>query len=279
MAGVGSLRALLLGLLLSACARVTPSQEAALLADTGQTGAAIRLLEQHLKEQPEAIAERRLLIRLFGSAGRLRDASRQAELLDARLGRTSPVPWIELGHAHELAHRYDSALELYDRAASVAPTDARGPRTGGMRAARWGELELAEPRLVEALRRDVRDAESWHVLGLVRLHRADLPGAESAYRAGLRADPQALQNRIGLATLALLRDDPQSALAEYDAILAARPSYLDAQLGRSWALLKLGRLDEARAALDQAADRGADVRVIQRQRQLLNAARARSRTP
>jgi tetratricopeptide (TPR) repeat protein len=271
---------LLFGLLLAlaGCTSVTASQQAALLADKGQTAAAVQLLEQHLRRHPTSITERRLLVRLLGSAGRLADAARQAGTLDRQLGGNSPLPWIDLGHAQELAHRYDAALELYDRAARVAPRDALGPRTGGMRAAHWGELELAEPRLAEAARRDPRDPETWHVLGLVRVHLGELDAAAHAYWAGLRADPRAIQNRVGLATIALLRDDPRSALSQYDAILQTKPSYADAELGRSWALLQLGRLDEAQRALDHAEARGAATGPIQRQRELLNAARARVRS-
>src|SRR5690606_7147240 len=119
-----------------------------------------------LEAYPDARDERRMLIRLYGSVGELDAAQAQTERLAGMLGGASPVPWVELGHAYELAHRYEEALGSYDRAAQVAPDDPLGPKQGGMRAARWGELALAEPRLVEALRRAPRDAEVWHALGL-----------------------------------------------------------------------------------------------------------------
>ena len=106
---------------------------------------------------------------MLALSGDLGGARKEAERLSALLGPTSPVPWIELGHAHELQHKYDEALTLYDRAAEVAPRDPSGPGTGGLRAARWGEPELAEPRLEEALRRNPGDARLWHALGLVRV--------------------------------------------------------------------------------------------------------------
>jgi Tfp pilus assembly protein PilF len=90
-----------------------------------------------------------------------------------------------------------------------------------------------------------------------------------AYRSGLRADPHALDNRVGLATVALLRGDAAAALAEYDALVAARPKFADAQLGRSWALMKLGRLDDAQRALDRAQELGASSRSLGAQRRAL----------
>jgi tetratricopeptide (TPR) repeat protein len=210
---------------------------------------------------------------VLGVLGDLAAAERQAEVLAAKLGRR-PEPWLELGHAYELCHRYDEALALYDRAAAIAPADPQGPRTGGLRAARWGEAELAEPRLVEALRRRPSDASVWHALGLVRMRLNDLAGAQSAYESGLRADPGALANRLGLATLAVLLDRPEQALVEYDAIVASRPSFADARLGRSWALIRLRRYAEAERAIEQGARLGASPRAVQAQRRLIARLRA-----
>ncbi len=253
-----------------ACASTaTPVQEAALLSDKGRDAEAIAVLEARLVKHPEAVAERRMLLRLQAVVGNLGKAKEQAEELARRLGPGSPVPWIELGHALELAHRYDEALGLYDRAAEVAPSDPAGPREGGLRAARWGEAELALPRLEEALRRDSSAADLWHALGLVRVRLGDLPGAQVAYDSGLVADPRALENRIGLATLALRRHDPAGALRQYDLVLEERPGYADGYLGRSWALIALGRLADAKAAIEEARRRGASPRAIELQTRLL----------
>jgi len=240
-----------------------------MLVQKGRPAEAVQELEAYLKKHPEAVAERRLLIRVHASMGQMGHAQEQARALAKVLGPASPVPWVELGYALELGHRYDEALEQYDRAAEVAPRDPLGPLTAGLRAARWGEPELAEPRLVEALRRDPRNAQAWHALGLARARLGKLDGAALAYQSGLRADPQALENRVGLATIALLRGDAASALGEYDALVSARPNFADAHLGRSWALMKLGRLDDAQRALDRAQELGASARPLGAQRRAL----------
>jgi Flp pilus assembly protein TadD len=226
-------------------------------------------LRDYLAKHPDAVAERRQLIRVEASRGQWGAAEQELARLEKQLGPKSPVPLVELGHALELNHRYDEALAAYDQAAAVAPADPLGPLTGGLRAARWGELELAEPRLREAVRRGPKDPAAWHALGLVELSRGDWTGAERAYRAGLLADPNALENRVGLATLSLTRGDLAGALVQYDAIVASRPNLADAQLGRSFALIGLGRFEDARHALDEAARLGGSPQVIARQRREL----------
>jgi tetratricopeptide (TPR) repeat protein len=267
--------------LLSGCAfsHPDPASQARLLVDKGQPAEAARVLEAELAKHPDAISERRLLLRIEASRGQLGRAEVQAEALAKALGPASPVPWVELGYALELNHRYDEALEQYDRAAEVAPRDPLGPLTGGLRAARWGEAELAEPRLGEALRRDPRNAVAWHALGLVRTQRGDLDGAAIAYSSGLKADPRALEDHVGLATLALLRGDAVAALREYDAIVSVRPRFADAQLGRAWALMKLGRLDDAQRALDRARELGANRRALLAQERALATLQRSPRAP
>jgi tetratricopeptide (TPR) repeat protein len=275
---VGALAALLLAMFVLACARTpeSPLQRALLLADKGREREAVAELEAYLARYPNAVRERRLTIRLNGSLGDLGAARAHAEALSRSLGSGSPIPWLELGHAEELGHRYDAALELYDLAAQVAPRDPAGPRTGGWRAAHWGELEVAEPRLAEAVRRDPNDARTWHTLGLVRTKLGDLAAAEQAYRAGVQRDPGGLDNHIGLATLGLVRDDPASVLEAYETVLRLDPDFADAILGRSWALVRLGRFAEAERAIDDAARLGASSRSVEKQRRWLADERAKS---
>jgi tetratricopeptide (TPR) repeat protein len=259
--------------LLAGCATNGSSafERATSLAREHREADAIRILRAELEQHPDDTKSRRLLIRVLALTGDLGAASREVEALGRQLGEHDPLPFIELGHAYELAHEYDKALEMYDHATEIAPADARGPREGGMRAAHWGEAEWAHPRLEEAVRRGANDIEVWHALGLVRVHAQDFDGAERAYRAGLSLDPQALEFHLGLATVAALRGDAGAALAEYDSILARRPAWAPGHLGRAWALGRLGRKQEALAALAQAEKLGGDAGAVSAQRKALDA--------
>ncbi len=170
-----------------------------------------------------------------------------------------PRAWIDLGHGYELQHRWDDALAAYDEAARVAPEDPRGPREGGLRCAKWGEKEAARARLEEAVRRGDDEPATYHALGLVRLALGDRAGARQAYGAGL-ATPKGKSDAtcvLGLATVAVLADDGGEALRWYDELALRRPQLAAAQLGRAWALAKLGRFADADAALEEAKVRGA----------------------
>ena len=256
---------------LSACTPPSATVRAQALVRQNREDEAVATLRRRLEAHPEDVPARRLLVRVLAVTGDLVAARGEVAELAKWLPPNDPSPYIELGHALELTHRYDEALEAYDEAARVAPASPDGPREGGMRCARWGELEEARPRLEEALRRGAHDGATWHTLGLVRLHLADYDGAVEAYRAGASADPKGAENWLGLATVGIVRGDPGLALEAYDQVLARSPRFAAAELGRAWALANLGRRDEAARALRRAEEMGAPARNVARQRAALAA--------
>lgn len=253
------------------CAPTSPLDKAIELTRNHQEDEAIKMLRAWLDKHPEDLKARKLLIRVLAETGDLPEAKLQIDDLTRRLPANDPTPSIELGHAYELAHKFEEALAAYDEAAKIAPNSPVGPHEGGMRAAHWGEAEAAEPRLTEAVRRGQKDAETFHALGLVRVHTGDLDGAEQAYRAGLTVDPEAIENWLGLATVAVVRGDGALALTAYDALLAKRPNYAAASLGRAWALGKLGRKNDAKQELAHALALGAPKKMVDKQLAALDA--------
>ncbi len=253
----------------ASCVTLSPVDRALSLSRQERRSEAEEVLRAELRDHPGDLAARKLLVRFLGFDGDLDAARAQVSELRARTPHGDPSPEIELGHAYELAHRFEDALAQYDEAAAIAPESPSGPLEGGMRCARWGEVEEARPRLEEAIKRGARTAETYHALGVVRLHLHDIDGAEQAYKDGLRADPSHDENTIGLATVAIMRDDAQGALAAYDALVKRHPSYAAGHLGRAWALAKLGRKSDASAALDRAEALGAPKANIDKQRAAL----------
>jgi cytochrome c-type biogenesis protein CcmH/NrfG len=140
-------------------------------------------------------------------------------------------------------------------------------------------VEVARPRLEEAIRRGANDVETWHALGLVRLHLGDMDGAEQAYRGCAAASPAAPECWLGLASVGVARGDAAAALAAYDHVMALRPRFAAGELGRAWALAKLGRKDEASRAIDHAEELGAPAAQVARQRAMLAVPPAPGPTP
>lgn len=229
-------------LLLVACHTLTPREHALLLLSRGDTRAGVAELEA------------------------IRDRS-----------PSDPRAWIDLGHGYELQHRFDDALAAYDEAAHVAPTDPRGPREGGMRCAKWGEHEAARARLEEAIRRGDDDPATFHALGLVRLQLGDRKGARAAYQAGLKS-PRGGSDAtcvLGLATLAVVEENPAEALRWYDELIARRPNVGAAYLGRAWALASLKRFDEADTAVNDGIKHGAGDDDVARMRKFIKEQRTK----
>lgn len=266
----GSVLAILLaGLATTGCARPSVTDRAMTLTRTGHPEQAIALLEERLKARPDDARARRVLVRVYASTGNLTAAKKEVDELRTRGAADDPTAYLELGHAYELAHDYDEALAAYDEAARVAPSSPAGPREGGLRAARWGEAEVAIERLEEAVRRGAHDAETLHALALCRLHVRDLDGAATAYSEALAVDPGSVENYVGLASVALVREDYAGALRAYDALRAKRPELAAAELGRAYALAKLGRREEATRAIDRAEALGAPSKNVGRLRELV----------
>jgi Flp pilus assembly protein TadD len=213
---------------------------------------------------------------LLLSRGQIRDGVVELEKLRDAEPR-NPGAWIDLGHGYELLHRYDDALAAYDEAAHVAPNDPRGPREGGLRAAKWGEHQAARARLEEALRRGDDEPATYHALGVVRLQLGDRKGAREAYTAGMRSrnGERDATNVLGLATLAVVEDNPKEALGWYEELIKRRPRVAAPHLGRAWALGRLGRFDEANQAIDAALALGALAEDCARMRRFVAEQRAK----
>jgi len=253
------------------CVQPTPVERAMALGRQHREEEGVVLLRRELAARPDDLAARRLLIRLLAVSGNLAAAREEVEALAHRLPEGDPSPSIELGHALELAHQFDEALVAYGRAGEIAPASPVGPLEAGRRTARWGEWAASRGFLEEAIRRGAAGADVWHTLGLVRLNLHDLDGAREAYRTGATADPRSFDCWVGLATVALASRDWTGGLAAYDALLRLRPTWGDGELGRAWALAKLGRPVEAARALDHAEELGAQPAAVAKQRALLTA--------
>ena len=99
------------------CARPSATDRAIALVRQHREAAAAAVLRERLAARPDDVGARRLLIRVLALAGDMVEARGEVDALARRLPSGDATALIELGHALELAHRYDEALAAYDDAA------------------------------------------------------------------------------------------------------------------------------------------------------------------
>jgi Tfp pilus assembly protein PilF len=175
--------------------------------------------------------------------------------------------------------------------ASSAPLPAKAIalNQAGAEAAARGDLSTAEARLALALEYNPKFTEAWVNLGLVELRRGnleranadfrearklneDLPTphhglglvaerrgealeAESYYRAALRVDPGFAAARINLARSLFARQKFEESRSEFLRLTQVAPDQVSGFAGLAETLLRLVRVAEAKASLDEAETR------------------------
>ncbi|MCG8423552.1 MAG: tetratricopeptide repeat protein [Proteobacteria bacterium] len=160
---------------------------------------------------------------------------------------TSTTSLIERAEAAEAERRYDRARTLYQQAKREAPdveSRALAARSFGRALIFWGDYELADRQLEEAATLVPTDPGTWHDLGILRGHRGDVAGAESAFRRSIAVRPGDPRSRIALAALLWRHQRHRKALHEYRALAAIDlPGHLRDQV--NWAIQTLqARLEE-----------------------------------
>jgi tetratricopeptide (TPR) repeat protein len=239
---------------------------------------------------------------LFVLAVRANDLAGAAKVADAMMGAlpNSPGALAARGYAHELAGEESQAKALYDRALAVDRTAALANNYlagKAVRAGQWpdvirysrlalvsdpqsvnaylnlatayyetNQLELARLVLANALGIDSQSAPLHNMLGLVLLKMDNVRDALAEFNVAVQLDAGNLDARMNAGTLTLSYSDFDTALAHFDAVLAAKPDNRAAVLSRGVALRGLQRYEDAEAVyqgLVQANGRDFEARYNQ----------------
>jgi arylsulfatase A-like enzyme/Tfp pilus assembly protein PilF len=118
-----------------------------------------------------------------------------------------------------------------------------------------GEFQSAEAELDGVLRRDPGNRLARRYLGDLAEARGDLAGAEAAHRRSLSLDPSDREASLRLAAVLCQGGKFEEALAALGPILRGEEPFPDARGWEGVALLGLGRIPEARRALEEAVGR------------------------
>ena len=121
-----------------------------------------------------------------------------------------------------------------------------------------GQLVEAEQIYLSTLRREPKQFDATHLLGVIYLQRRQFKAAEEQIGLAIQINPRIADayNNLGQVLEQLERLD--EALARYDTALALRPDYLDALNNRGNVLRHLHRHNEALASYNKAIARKPD---------------------
>jgi len=157
---------------------------------SGDTAAAIRLLEQSLDHQRDYQPALRMLVSVYERTGDLTSAARAAE--------------------RAIAH------DALDSDTLITSADI---------ALQQGQLAQAQADLGRALTVHEDSPEANNLLGLIELRLGAPDEAEQSFRSALRAEPAMEDARVNLANLLTERGKLAEAQTELERLLAASPKY------------------------------------------------------
>jgi Flp pilus assembly protein TadD len=150
------------------------------------------------------------------------------------------------GRLRDAEEQYRIALELEPGSRNARLALARLLSEGGAHAAARTEAQ-------GLVAKDAHDAEAWTALGRAQRALGEVVAAESSYRRALALKPGYGVARHNLGALLGELKRAEESLAELDLAAVAGITGSQLQFNRGRALMELGRLDEAEAALLAAA--------------------------
>jgi tetratricopeptide (TPR) repeat protein len=153
------------------------------------------------------------------------------------------------GRLYALYKLNAAARICFENAARLAPADPRWAYTLGAMLQVTGDFVAAEGRLGRALELRPGDPATLIRLGEVRLQLGQTAAARQAFEAALPLAGTAAAAHFGLGRLALASGDARAAAGHFEAVLASQPGASEVRSPLAMAYRKLGRLDDARAAL------------------------------
>jgi tetratricopeptide (TPR) repeat protein len=158
---------------------------------------------------------------------------------------------VELGHQKHLDREFQAALADFDEALRLRPDfpEAHRQRAETLRALRrYAEAGAALDRYLVRGRPDFRD---YLVRGLLHATLDEHAAAIDAYGEALRLKKEpAVYSHRGWAHLQM--DAPRLALADFELALTKGPRTFEAQCGRGMARVRLGRVKDATADVEES---------------------------
>lgn len=185
-------------------------------------------------------------------AGQIEELARVVEALEAQgaePGRRAEAHGA-LGHLYVVYELPQAAEDAYRRAAELVPDDPRWPYYLGYLHSRLGELDAARDSFRAVVERDPDDLAARLRLGRVELERNDPEAARRQFRLVLERRPESAAALYGLGRVAQSQGEDEEAVHHLQRAVALQPDAGLAHYALAQAYRRLGRLDDARRALE-----------------------------
>ncbi len=162
--------------------------------------------------------------------------------------------WIGLGSALETLARYPKAVEAFQRAIGLAPSDGLLWQEIARIYIQQGQTRLAMDALNRSLALDSTVPQTHQLLGTMWSRPDGDPArAEASFREAIRLQPDYAQAHTNLAVVLFQENRIEEARYHFERAIHLRPNYALGHLNYGLMLRKLGRIDEAKEQLGQAA--------------------------
>lgn len=218
--------------------------------ERGDSQGAIAAYRQALRKEPHSVDIRRRLIALLERSGATTDVLREYEALIAQIPGDAR-PYLELAERLERAGQRAAALAWLRRAAARFGSDASLHSALCDLYQRWGENDLALSEAELLVRLDPRDES--HILTLGELYwvRGKKDKADEIWRRLLNLFPGRATGQARLADVYAEHNLMTEALDLYQKAVRAEPNNLQIKRGLAQALERLSRPKDAVAIWEQ----------------------------
>ena len=195
----------------------------------------------------------------FGDPATFSSDPAVAELITGRLAAAQAAPravevWRGLGLAFEANGFPREAVKAYGHAAALDPGDGRTQYHLAVCLESFGDLEGAVEHFSTAARLGARHAPIYWRQGFAELALGRLDAAEASFRRALELNNVSQPARVGLARVALARQDSQAAMAHLEPLLVEGQGPPVVHHLMATALRLAGRLDEMEPHLQRSGD-------------------------
>ncbi len=221
--------------------------------ERGDTAEAVGYFEKSIAERKtDPDAHFNLGVALIG-VGEL-ERARKEFLVAAETYPDDPALHLNLAEIYKAQGEFQSSRTEYEYALRRAPDLAPALSGYGQLLLEAERYEDAELLLVTALSVESSDPMTQFHMGWLYVRTGRYNEATHYFRRGMRQEPNSIYGHMGMGTALLMREDYTESLAEFQKVIALRPTDTTALVGAAQCNIALGRHAQAQRSLGRVLE-------------------------